>query len=176
MREATTPSPPAGRPARPTLRFMFSHPAHLVSLGFGSGLSPFAPGTFGTLVAIPIAHALWAWSNDVVFLAVTIALLFAGAWAADRTGAALGVADDGAIVVDEIVAFLLVLFFVGPDAGRIAFAFVLFRLFDIVKPPPIRAIDARMKTGLGVMVDDIVAAGFALVVYALVVRLTGWPP
>jgi phosphatidylglycerophosphatase A len=169
-------SPTAAGPARPTLKLMLSHPAHLLALGFGSGLSPRAPGTVGTLVAIPIAHALWAWSNDVVFLAVTITLLFAGAWAAQRTGAALGVADDGAIVIDEIVAFLLVLFFVGSDARRIALAFVLFRLFDIVKPPPIRTIDARMKSGVGVMVDDIVAAGFALVVHALVVRLTGWPP
>ena len=164
------------RSSRPTLKLMLAHPAHVLALGFGSGLSPWAPGTFGTLVAIPIAHALWAWSNDVVYLAVTIGLLFAGAWAAQRTGTALGVADHGAIVIDEIVAFLLVLFFVGPHAGRTAFAFVLFRAFDIVKPPPIRAIDARMKTGLGVMIDDIVAAGFALVVYALVVRLTGWPP
>ena len=169
-----TPSSPAKPSTRPTPKLLVSHPAHFLALGFGSGLAPWAPGTFGTLVAIPIAHALWAWSNDVVYLAVTIGLLFAGAWAAQRTGAALGVIDDGAIVIDEIVAFLLVLFFVGPGPARIALAFALFRLFDIVKPPPIRAIDARMKTGLGVMVDDIVAAGFALVVYALVVRLTGW--
>ena len=155
---------------------MLAHPAHVLALGFGSGLAPRAPGTFGTLAAIPIAYALWTSTSDVVYLAFVLGLLFVGAWAAQRTGRALGVADHGAIVVDEIVAFLLVLFFVGPAPLRIAFAFALFRLFDIVKPPPIRAIDARMKTGLGVMVDDIVAAGFALVVYALVARLTGWPP
>ncbi len=78
-------------------------------------------------------------------------------------------------MIDEVVAFLLMLFFTGPFPSRIAFAFLLFRLFDIAKPPPIRTIDARMKTGIGVMVDDLVAAGFALLVYATVVRLTGWP-
>ena len=160
---------------RPTLRFLLAHPAHFVALGFGAGLAPVAPGTFGTLIAIPIAYGLWSWTNDVGYLAVSIGLLFAGAWAAGRTGRTLGAADHGSIVVDEIVAFLLVLFFTGPFLARIAFAFLLFRVFDIVKPPPIRQIDARMKTGIGVMVDDLVAAGFALVVYAAVVRLTGWP-
>ena len=79
------------------------------------------------------------------------------------------------IVIDEIAAMLLVLFFTGTDLARIALAFLLFRLFDILKPPPIRAIDARMKNGIGVMVDDLVAAGMALVAFALIVRVTGWP-
>lgn len=160
---------------RPTLAFMLAHPAHAVALGLGAGLSPFAPGTAGTLLAIPIAFALWRWTNDIVYLAVVLALLFGGAFAAARTGRALGRADHGAIVIDEIAAFLLMLFFVGPQPARIAFAFVLFRAFDIAKPPPIRAIDARIKSGLGVMADDVVAAGFALLVFAAVVRLTGWP-
>lgn len=160
---------------RLTLRFMLSHPAHVIALGLGAGLSPWAPGTFGTLLAIPIAYVLWSWTNDVGFLAIVLAMLFGGAWAAERAGRALGTPDHGGIVVDEVVAFLLVLFFTGPFPARIGFAFLLFRFFDIVKPPPIRTIDARMKTGIGVMVDDLVAAGFALVVYAIVVRLTGWP-
>lgn len=160
---------------RPTLAFMLAHPAHAVALGLGAGLSPFAPGTAGTLLAIPIAFALWRWTNDIVYLAVVLALLFGGAFAAARTGRALGRPDHGAIVIDEIAAFLLMLFFVGPQPARIAFAFVLFRAFDIAKPPPIRAIDARIKSGLGVMADDVVAAGFALLVFAAVVRLTGWP-
>lgn len=161
--------------SRPTLAFMLAHPAHVIALGLGAGLSPWAPGTLGTLIAIPIAFALWRWTNDVVYLAAVLAALFGGAWAAERTGRSLGVADHTGIVIDEVAAFLLVLFFVGPRPGRIAFAFVLFRVFDIVKPPPIRAIDARMKSGLGVMVDDLVAAGFALLVFAAVVRMTGWP-
>ena len=160
---------------RPTLGFMLAHPAHVIALGLGAGLSPVAPGTFGTLVAIPIAFGLWRFANDIVYLCAVLAVLFGGAWAAQRTGRALGETDHGGIVVDEVAAFLLMLFFVGPQPVRIAFAFVLFRVFDIVKPPPIGAIDARMKSGLGVMVDDLVAAGFALLVFAAVVRLTGWP-
>jgi len=163
-------------PVKPTLQLLLSHPAHLLSLGFGAGLSRVAPGTIGTLLAIPLAFLLWRVGNDVVYVAAVIALLVAGGWAASRTGAVLRAPDHGSIVIDEIVAFLIVLFFTGPSLARIAFAFLLFRLFDIFKPPPIRAIDARMKNGIGVMVDDLVAAGFALLVYAAVSRVTGWPP
>ena len=163
------------QPQRPTLRFLLSHPAHLIALGFGAGLSPWAPGTLGTLLAIPLAFGLWKWANDVAFLAVVLVLLLGGAWASQRTGRALGAPDHGGIVIDEVAAFLLVLFFTGSQLSRIALAFVLFRLFDIVKPPPIRQIDARMKSGVGVMADDLVAAGFALVVYAAIVRVSGWP-
>jgi phosphatidylglycerophosphatase A len=166
-------SPPAH--GRPTLAFMLAHPAHIVALGLGTGLSPWAPGTFGTLLAIPLAFALWRWTNDALYLVAVLAVLVGGAWAAGRTGRALGAADHGCIVVDEVAAFLLMLFFVGPQPARIAFAFLLFRAFDIAKPPPIRAIDARMKSGAGVMADDLVAAGFALLVFAAVVRLTEWP-
>ena len=94
-----------------------------------------------------------------------------GAWASGVTGRALGVPDHGCIVIDEVVAFLLVLFFAGVTPLRIAFAFVLFRFFDIVKPPPIRQVDAALKNGVGVMLDDILAAGYALIVFALASRL-----
>ena len=163
------------QPQRPTLRFLLAHPAHLIALGFGAGLSPWAPGTLGTLLAIPLAFALWTWANDAAFLALVLVLLLGGAWASQRTGRDLGATDHGGIVIDEVAAFLLVLFFTGSQLSRIALAFVLFRLFDIVKPPPIRQIDARMKSGIGVMADDLVAAGFALVVYAAIVRVSGWP-
>jgi phosphatidylglycerophosphatase A len=93
-------------------------------------------------------------------------------WAADRTGRALGVSDHGAIVWDEVVAFLLVLFFVGPDPVRQAFAFLLFRLFDIVKPPPANIIDREWHNGFGVMADDIVAAFYAVIVFALWQRIS----
>jgi len=159
--------------ASPTLRFLLRRPAHFIALGFGSGLAPFAPGTFGTLVAIPIAALLRAYASDVGFVAAIVLLFALGTWAADVTGRDLGVPDHGGIVVDEIVAFLIVLYFVGGDPLRQAFAFLLFRVFDIAKPPPIRQVDAALKNGIGVMVDDLLAAAYTLFVFALVVRLVG---
>jgi phosphatidylglycerophosphatase A len=157
----------------PGLGFLFRHPAHFIALGFGAGLAPAAPGTFGTLVAIPIAVVLRGQFSDIVFVAVIVGYAVVGAWAAQIAGRNLGVADHGAIVCDEVVAFLLVLYFVGDDALRVAFAFVVFRLFDIVKPPPIRQLDAALKNGVGVMVDDLLAAAYTLVVLALFQRAFG---
>ena len=157
--------------SRPTLRFLLSHPAHFIALGFGAGLAPVAPGTFGTLVAIPMAIALRAYLPDALFLAAVVVFLALGVWAAAVTGRDLGVPDHGAIVWDEVVAFLLVLYFVGDDAVGVAFAFLLFRAFDIVKPPPIRQLDAVMKNGAGVMLDDLLAAGYTLLVLAVAHRL-----
>ena len=159
--------------AAPDVRFLLRHPAHFVALGFGAGLAPVAPGTFGTLVAIPIAAVLRAEFAAVVFVAAIVVFALIGVWAAQVTGRNLGVPDHGAIVWDEVVAFLLVLFFVGDDGVRVAVAFVVFRLFDIVKPPPIRQLDAALKNGFGVMVDDLVAAGYTLVVLAVWQRFAG---
>ena len=154
----------------PTAQFLLHHPAHFIALGFGAGLAPVAPGTFGTIVAIPIALVLDRYAGDAGFAAAIVVLFVVGVWASAVTGRALGVPDHGSIVVDEVVAFLLVLYFAGLTPLRIAFAFVLFRFFDIVKPPPIRQVDAAMKSGFGVMLDDIVAAGYSLLVFALAAR------
>ena len=160
-------------PTAPTLAFLFRHPAHFIALGFGAGLAPFAPGTFGTLVAIPIAALLRMYIPDAAFAATIVAFALIGVWASQVTGRNLGVPDHGAIVWDEVVAFLIVLYFVGGDLLRIGLAFVVFRFFDIVKPPPIRELDAALKNGWGVMIDDLVAAGYTLIVLALLQRLTG---
>lgn len=157
----------------PTFGFLLRHPAHFIALGLGAGLAPVAPGTFGTLVAIPIAAVLRTQFSEGVFVATIVVLALLGVWAAQVTGEHLGVPDHGAIVWDEVVAFLLVLYFVGADGVRIAAAFVVFRFFDIVKPPPIRQLDAALKNGFGVMVDDLVAAGYTLLVLALAKRLVG---
>lgn len=157
----------------PTPRFLVSHPAHFIALGFGAGLAPVAPGTFGTLVALPIAAALWTWGSDAGFLAAIGFLFAVGVWASAVTGRDLGAPDHGSIVWDEVVAFLLVLYFVGSDDVRVGFAFLLFRMFDIVKPPPIRQLDAALKNGFGVMADDILAAGYTLLVLALWQRVGG---
>jgi phosphatidylglycerophosphatase A len=157
--------------ARPSWAFLCAHPAHFIALGFGAGLAPVAPGTFGTLVALPIAWMLRAYAGDPSFIAAIVVLFVVGAWASQVTGRHMGAADDGAIVIDEVAAFLLVLFFVGSDPWRQAFAFLLFRVFDIVKPPPIGYVDRALKNGLGVMLDDVLAAGYTLLVLALAQRL-----
>ncbi len=154
------------RLALPSWRFLVSHPAHFVALGFGAGLAPVAPGTFGTLLAIPLAIGLDARFGDTGLLLAVLAFSLIGVWAASVTGRDLGVPDHGAIVCDETVAFLLVLYFVGLGWVDIAFAFLLFRFFDIVKPPPIRQVDAALKNGVGVMADDFLAAGYTLLVLA----------
>ena len=158
---------------RLTAAFMFRHPAHFVALGFGAGLAPFAPGTFGTLVAIPIALLLHRYAGDIGFLAVLAVLFLLGAWSAHVTARNLGVSDHGGIVIDEVAAFLLVLYFTGTTPARVAIAFVLFRIFDIVKPPPIRQLDATMKNGIGVMLDDVLAAGYVLILFAIGLRVSG---
>jgi phosphatidylglycerophosphatase A len=157
----------------PSLRFLVNHPAHFVALGFGSGLAPVAPGTFGTLVAIPLAITLHSRFDDLGYALVVAFLFVVGIAVSQVTARDLGVADHGSIVWDEVVAFLAVLFFVGDDWRWVAVAFVLFRFFDTVKPPPIRAVDARLKNGFGVMADDLLAAGYTLLVLALLRRLVG---
>jgi len=152
---------------RPSWRFLLARPPHLVAFGFGAGLAPFAPGTFGTLLAFPL-HWLFAPHVGALEHLALLALLFGlGVWACEMTGRALGVADHGGMVWDETVAFLLVLFFTPPVLLWQAFAFLLFRLFDILKPPPIRHFDRTLKSGFGVMFDDLVAAFYALLVLAV---------
>jgi phosphatidylglycerophosphatase A len=155
--------------ARPSARFTFSHPAHVIALGFGAGLSPFAPGTMGTLVAIPLWWLLQDF--DPLLLVGLIAALYAiGVWACGVTGRNLGVSDHGAMCWDEVVAFLLILALTPEDPWWQAAAFFLFRAFDVVKPPPIRQLEMRMKGGFGVMFDDILAAGYTLLVLAIAKR------
>jgi len=158
---------------RPTFAFLIRHPAHFIALGAGAGLAPAAPGTLGTLAAIPLALVLRAYFGDAEFAAAIVVLFVVGAWASQVAGRNLGESDHGAIVIDEIAAFLLVLFFVGADWVRVAFAFLVFRVFDIWKPPPIRQLDAAIKNGVGVMLDDLLAAAYTLVVFALWQRVFG---
>ena len=146
---------------------MLRHPAHLIALGAGAGLVPGAPGTAGTLLAFPLYWALASVCAAPTLLGL-IALGFAlGVWACGRTGRALGASDHGAIVWDEIIAFMLVLFFTPAGLLWQAFAFLLFRLFDILKPPPIRYYDRKLKSGFGVMFDDLLAAAYSLLVLAV---------
>jgi phosphatidylglycerophosphatase A len=157
--------------ARPSPAFAFSHPAHVIALGFGAGLSPLAPGTAGTVLAWVVGAALLQ-ALPATALAIATAPLFAlGIWACARTGRDLGVSDHRAMVWDEIVAFLLVLAIIPGALAWQTAAFVLFRAFDIGKPPPIRALERRYHGGFGVMIDDLVAAAYSLLVLAVARRL-----
>jgi phosphatidylglycerophosphatase A len=147
---------------RPDWHFVSRHPAHFLAFGFGAGLAPKAPGTWGTLVALPLYYGLMLVLSQTQML-VFIALAFvAGIYICDVAGRNLGVSDHGGIVWDEVVAMWLVLVFTPLSMLWWAVAFGLFRLFDIWKPFPISWFDTHIKNGLGVMLDDLLAAGFAI--------------
>lgn len=148
---------------RPDGRFLLKHPAHLLAFGLGTGLSPKAPGTVGTLLGYGLFALLLPFSAPVQWLVLSGAF-GVGVWACDRTGRALGVADYGGIVWDEVVAFAAVLYFVPLNWFWWLLAFGLFRLFDIIKPFPIRQVDAAVKGGFGVMLDDVLAAVYSVAV------------
>ena len=151
----------------PSLRFLLAHPAHFLALGCGSGLAPVAPGTVGTLFAWLSFGLLHRNFSDFSLLGLLVAAYVAGIWFIDVTGRALGDPDHGSIVWDEIVPFWLVLLLTPDTFLWQATAFALFRLFDITKPQPARYFDQHVKNGFGVMADDLVAAGYTLLVLAL---------
>lgn len=161
MGAATTTSP------LPDARFLVAHPAHFIALGFGSGLVPKAPGTFGTLAAVALYWLLAMVLSPLAIAFLAIPLFFLGIWACEVTGRHLGVQDHGAMVWDEIVAFLPLAAISSASLLLQLVAFLLFRLFDIWKPYPIRQVEARVKGGFGVMVDDLIAAAYAYVVFIL---------
>jgi phosphatidylglycerophosphatase A len=127
----------------------------------------FAPGTAGTLLAFPLFALMVVNCTVGEQLALIVFFFAVGIWACARTADDLGIADPGAIVWDEIVAFTLVLFFTPAGYVWQIAAFLLFRFFDIVKPPPIRYFDRKWKNGFGVMFDDLLAAFFTLIVLAV---------
>ncbi len=149
----------------PDARFLLAHPAHFIALGFGAGLAPWAPGTFGTLLAVGLYWVLALALAPLVVAFLAIPLFFLGVWACEKTGRDLGVADHGCMVWDEVVAFLPLAALASASLALQAVAFVLFRLFDIWKPYPIRLLEARVKGGMGVMIDDVVAAGYAYLAF-----------
>jgi phosphatidylglycerophosphatase A len=171
MMDASLATPDAAR--RPTAGFMLSHPAHLVALGFGCGLAPLAPGTWGTLWAWIAFILLQQWLAPAEVGTLIALSLPLGWWACTVTARNMRVMDPSSIVWDEIVCFWLVLWLWMPAgwAGQLA-AFVLFRFFDAVKPGPIRWADQRFKGygwrgGFGILADDLLAAFCTLLVLAL---------
>lgn len=154
-------------------RFLLDHPAHLIALGFGAGLSRLAPGTVGTLWAWAAFLILQIWLTPLEMgLLIAVSLLL-GWWACTVCARHMGVADPGAIVWDEVVAFWLILWLVTPTTfwGQFG-AFVLFRYFDAAKPGPVKWADRLFKGfgwrgGWGILFDDLVAAFCTLLVIAL---------
>lgn len=146
----------------PSFRFLFSHPNHFISLGFGSGLAKKAPGTFGTLIGLPLFWLIAPYSIGQQLIIIT-ALFVLGIYFCTFTGRALGIVDHGSIVWDEIVAIMLVLTFTPLQWQWWLAAFILFRLFDIWKPYPIHQLEAKFKNGFGVMFDDLLAAIYAII-------------
>ncbi len=159
-------------PRRPTAGFMLAHPAHCIALGFGSGLSPLAPGTAGTLWAWLAYLVLQSWLSAAAIGVVIAAALAIGWWACTVTAANMHVLDPGSIVWDEVVAFWIVLWLVMPTGfwGQLG-AFVLFRVFDTLKPGPVGWADGLFhgfgwRGGFGIIFDDLVAAFCTLLVFA----------
>ena len=153
--------------ATPDFRFLVSHPAHFIALGFGSGLAPAAPGTFGTLASWGLYALLALVLPPLAIALAAIPLFFLGVWACDVTTRDMGVQDHGALVWDEVVAFLPL-----AAMGHPLVAFLAFRLFDVWKPFPIRQVERRVKGGAGVMVDDLLAAAYAALVVLIYARVT----
>ena len=166
---------PGAAPRRPDARFLFAHPAHLIALGLGSGLSPKAPGTAGTLAGWAGFVLLERLAGPLPWAAIIAAGTLLGVWACAVTARHLHTADPGAIVWDEVVAFWAVLAAIAPAGpiGQLA-AFALFRFFDAVKPGPVGWADRLLpvppggaigwRQGLGILLDDFVAAACTVLV------------
>lgn len=142
-------------------RFRLAHPVHFLALGFGSGLMPWMPGTFGTLAAIPV-YLLAVQLPLLPYVLLILLGFVAGVYLCGATAQAAGVHDHPAIVWDEIIGFLITMTAVPPSWHTLLAGFLLFRLFDILKPWPIKLLDRYVEGGFGIMIDDAVAGLFAV--------------
>ncbi len=150
-------------------RTVMTDPVHFLAFGFGTGLAPFAPGTFGSLPGVLL---FWLTLNYGLYiqLGVAAAIVLAGVWICGESARRIGVHDHGGIVWDEIAGMYLTLLAAPLSVLGWALAFVLFRIMDIVKPWPIRDLDHRIGGGVGIMLDDLAAALYA----AILLGLYGW--
>jgi phosphatidylglycerophosphatase A len=140
---------------------VFRNPVHFLAFGLGSGCAPKAPGTFGTLAAVPI-YLLLVQLPVLFYIPVVLLAFVVGIWICGKTSRDIGIHDPGGIVWDEFVGFWLTMIMAPPGWEWILAGFILFRIFDILKPFPIGLLDKRVKGGLGIMLDDLVAGIFAL--------------
>ncbi|MEM7281728.1 MAG: phosphatidylglycerophosphatase A [Pseudomonadota bacterium] len=159
---------------RVSIREVFCDPVHLLAFGFGTGLSPKAPGTVGTLVGILIQlNYMWFEVGFELRVVIVVAIALSGVWLCGQSAKRLGVHDHPGIVWDEIAGFLLAVLFVPDQWAWIVAAFVLFRFFDIAKPWPIGPVDKKVSGGLGIMLDDILAGGFTVIALGLIQLFLG---
>jgi phosphatidylglycerophosphatase A len=149
---------------------VFTDPVHFLAFGFGSGLAPFAPGTAGTLAVIPI-YLLMQPLNLLQYGVLLGVICIIGIWICGESSRRLGVHDHGGIVWDEFAGYLITMFAVPFAWQWIIIGFLLFRLFDIWKPWPIRYIDKQLTGGLGIMLDDILAGIFAAICLQILIVL-----
>jgi len=145
------------------------HPVHFLAFGFGSGLSPKAPGTAGTLAAVPILY-LMSFLTNIEYLIVLSTIIIAGVWLCGQSSKMLGVHDHPGIVWDEFAGLLVTMIAVPVTWGTVLAGFILFRLFDILKPWPIGWLDKKISGGLGIMLDDLVAGALALSILQLLLK------
>ena len=146
---------------------ILTDPILFLAFGFGSGLAKKAPGTCGTMAAIPL-YLLIAQTGNLIYSLLTLVVTIAGIWICDSAADKLGEHDFGGIVWDEIAGYLITLWFIPFTWLNVGLGFVLFRFFDILKPWPIKIADKRVKGGFGIMLDDVLAAVFANIVLRLV--------
>ena len=153
-------------PPKNLARTVVRDPVHILAFGFGTGLAPFAPGTFGSLPGLAL---FWLTMDFGLYVQLSVALItaVAGIWICGESARRIGVHDHGGIVWDEIVGMYCTLLIAPFSITGWILAFVLFRFMDIVKPWPIRDVDHRLGGGLGIMLDDLVAALYAAVLLGL---------
>lgn len=155
------------------VRFRLGNPVHCLALGFGTGLAPRAPGTVGTLVGIPLYLLLQPLAAGY-YLAVVAVGFLVGIYVCRRTAGDVGVHDHPAIVWDEVIGYLVTMALVPASWLAVVAGFLLFRLFDVLKPPPIRAVDRRIHGGFGIMFDDVLAGLYAWLCLQLLLWSSGW--
>ncbi|CAM4508016.1 MAG: Phosphatidylglycerophosphatase A [Legionella sp.] len=148
---------------------VWQDPVYFIAFGFGSGLMPKAPGTWGTVAAVPV-YLLLMHCNPIVYLILTALAFVLGVWVSDKVSNELGVHDYKGIVWDEVVGYLLTMFMAPQGFKWMLCGFILFRIFDIWKPQPIGYIDEKVKGGMGIMLDDVLAALPAW----LIMQLLAW--
>lgn len=144
------------------------NPIHFLALGFGSGLAPIMPGTIGTLVAVPL-YMLMHYLPLKYYLIVVAIMLVVGFWITDKTANDLQIKDPGCVVWDEIVGYLITMILVPFNWQMMALGFIFFRIFDIWKPWPISWVNDNMRSGIGIMLDDVVAAVYAIILLHFVI-------